>query len=163
MNSPLMSNSVLADLATGRTFRTANAQHMLGAQLSEIRILATFDFERHDVFSILSFFLFLFLGLKSRHGIAAAALQGFSAEITLRDGETVMLSSDSRTKSYRTHYSPEYRSSFFYSWLGKLMRLLWLDRLFGLHIDTVKHVKTRSYVFVTARILEGTMTEAPHR
>lgn len=77
----------------------------------------------------------------------------------MRDGETVMLTGDTRTKSYRTHYSPEYRSSFFDSWLGRTLRLLMLDRLFGLHVDTVKQVTTRSFIFVTSRILPEDNTD----
>ena len=34
--------------------------------------------------------------------------KGYTAEVWLNDGETVVLSSDSRKKTYRTHYSPEY-------------------------------------------------------
>ncbi|KAL9648076.1 hypothetical protein ABK040_012130 [Willaertia magna] len=79
--------------------------------------------------------------------------KGFTAEVWLNDGETVVLSGDTRKKSYRTHYSPEYLRSFFFGWFGRLLRYLWLDRLFGLHVDTVKEVKTRNYIFVTANIL----------
>jgi hypothetical protein len=34
--------------------------------------------------------------------------KGYTAEVWLNDGETVVLSADSRKKTYRTHYSPEY-------------------------------------------------------
>ena len=79
--------------------------------------------------------------------------KGYTAEVWLNDGETVVLSGDSRKKSYRTHYSPEYLRSFFFGWVGRLIRYLWMDRLFGLHVDTVKEVKTKNYVFVTTQIL----------
>lgn len=79
--------------------------------------------------------------------------KGFTAEVWLGDGETVVLSADSRKKTYRTHYSPEYLRSFFFGWLGRLLRYLYLDRLFGLHIDTVKTVRTKNYVFVSAHLL----------
>ncbi|KAF0978588.1 hypothetical protein FDP41_002408 [Naegleria fowleri] len=79
--------------------------------------------------------------------------KGFTAEVWLNDGETVVLNGDSRKKTYRTHYSPEYLRSFFFGWVGRLIRYLWLDRLFGLHVDTVKEVKTRNYIFVTTQII----------
>ncbi|EFC43610.1 predicted protein [Naegleria gruberi] len=79
--------------------------------------------------------------------------KGYTAEVWLNDGETVVLSGDSRKKTYRTHYSPEYLRSFFFGWVGRLIRYLWMDRLFGLHVDTVKEVKTKNYIFVTAQLL----------
>jgi hypothetical protein len=79
--------------------------------------------------------------------------KGYSAEVWLNDGETVVLSAHSRNKTYRTHYSPEYLRSFFFGWLGRLLRYFYLDRLFGLHIDTVKRVKTKNFILVTAHIL----------
>ncbi len=79
--------------------------------------------------------------------------KGYSAEVWLNDGETVVLSGHSRKKTYRTHYSPEYLRSFFFGWIGRLLRYLYLDRLFGLHIDTVKNVTTKNFIFVTAHLL----------
>jgi len=79
--------------------------------------------------------------------------KGYSAEVWLNDGETVVLSGHTRKKKYRTHYSPEYLRSFFFGWIGRLLRYFYLDRLFGLHIDTVKTIITKNYIFVTAHIL----------
>lgn len=79
--------------------------------------------------------------------------KGFTAEVWLNDGETVVLQGDSRKKTYRSHYSPELFRSFFFGWLGRLLRYFYLDRLFGLHIDTIKTVKTKNYIFVTAHVL----------
>ena len=79
--------------------------------------------------------------------------KGYSAEVWLNDGETVVLSAHSRKKTYRTHYSPEYLRSFFFGWIGRLLRYFYLDRLFGLHIDTVKTVILKNFIFVTAHIL----------
>lgn len=79
--------------------------------------------------------------------------KGYSAEVWLNDGETVVLSAHSRNKTFRTHYSPEYLRSFFFGWLGRLLRYFYLDRLFGLHIDTIKRVKTKNFILVTAHIL----------
>ncbi|KAL0482644.1 hypothetical protein AKO1_014335 [Acrasis kona] len=79
--------------------------------------------------------------------------KGYSAEVWLNDGETIVLSAHSRDKTYRTHYSPEFLRSFFFGWLGRLLRYFYLDRLFGLHIDTVKRVRTKNFILVTAHIL----------
>jgi len=77
--------------------------------------------------------------------------QGYTAEVTVEDGETVVLAADSRNKSYRTHYSPFNRYSF--SWLDRVLKFLWLDRLLGLNIDSVKKIRTKSFILVTAHLL----------
>jgi hypothetical protein len=79
--------------------------------------------------------------------------KGYTAEVWMNDGETIVLSAHTRKKTYRTHYSPEYMRSFFFGWIGRLLRWLYLDRLFGLHIDTVKTVITKNFIFVTAHAL----------
>ncbi len=73
--------------------------------------------------------------------------KGYTAEIWLQDGETVVLSADAKKKTYRTHYSPEYLKSFFHGWLGRLLRYFYLDRLFGLN------VQTKNYIFVSAHVI----------
>lgn len=79
--------------------------------------------------------------------------KGYTAEVWLNNGETIVLSAHKRKKTYRTHYSPEYMRSFFFGWIGRLLRFFYLDRLFGLHIDTVKNVTTKNYIFVTCHTL----------
>jgi len=79
--------------------------------------------------------------------------KGYATEVWLNDGETVVLAADTRKKKYRTHYSPQFLRSFFFGWIGRLLRFLMLDRLFGLHVDTTKTVTTRNYIFVTAHVL----------
>jgi hypothetical protein len=79
--------------------------------------------------------------------------RGFTAEVALEDGETVALVTDEKEREFRTHYSPMYRRPFFAGWIGRLFRMLAIDRLFGLHVDSVKKTKTKSLLFVTARIV----------
>lgn len=79
--------------------------------------------------------------------------KGFTAELSLRDGETVAIAADENQREFRTHYSPIYRRPLFAGWIGRLLRILWLDRFFGLHIDSVKKQKTTSVVLVTAHLL----------
>jgi hypothetical protein len=82
--------------------------------------------------------------------------KGFSSEVWMNDGETVVLAADSRDKTYRTHYSPEFMRTFFFGWIGRLLRFFYLDRLFGLHIDTIKTVKMNNYIFVSVHTLPTT-------
>ncbi len=77
--------------------------------------------------------------------------KGYTAEVTLKDGETVVLSAHSRNKAFRTQYSPLSRYSS--GWLDRVLRFLWLDKLFGANVDSVKHVKKKSFVFLTAHVL----------